>query len=289
MINSTDLAELTKKLKQDVSESCEAGLIEGSRFRGHNLNLAQQFRLARSAPSSLSHLLPILGLTDWRHLWNPELKAVQIPFIIWQDRGLLRHLKEEIELLINRGYLRKYVKDDDCRRERKERSPRGQSPRPSTPPPVRHESRAPASPRPKIQRPSPNGVINTITRGPTAGGTSSSPRKAYARRVNVVHTCNKKTKIENEISFSDADLDNLILPHDDALVITMFVANWELKKILVDNGSLADILYYHALKQMVIGDDRLRPANSDLFRFSGEVVKVEGQIELPVLIGESPH
>ncbi|XP_077219760.1 uncharacterized protein LOC143853950 [Tasmannia lanceolata] len=93
--------------------------------------------------------------------------------------------------------------------------------------------------------------------GPAAGGTSSSARKAYARRVNAVHTCNKKTKIENEISFSDTDLDNLILPHDDALVITML---------------------------MMIGDDRLRPGNSDLFRFSGEVVKVEGQIELPNLV-----
>ncbi|XP_077217943.1 uncharacterized protein LOC143852446 [Tasmannia lanceolata] len=61
-----------------------------------------------------------------------------------------------------------------------------------------------------------------------------------------------------------------------------------MKKILVDNGSSADILYYHAFEQMMIGADRLKPANSDLFGFSGEVVKVEGQIELPVLIGEPP-
>ncbi|XP_077221986.1 uncharacterized protein LOC143855806 [Tasmannia lanceolata] len=93
--------------------------------------------------------------------------------------------------------------------------------------------------------------------GPAAGGTSSAARKAYSRRVNAVHTYSKKTKTENEISFSDADLDNRILPHDDAL-------------------------------KMMIGDDRLKPANSDLFGFSGEVVKVEGQIELPVLVGEPP-
>ncbi|XP_077242495.1 uncharacterized protein LOC143883006 [Tasmannia lanceolata] len=89
--------------------------------------------------------------------------------------------------------------------------------------------------------------------------------------------------------FSDADLDNLILPHDDSLVITMFVANWELKKILVDNGSSIDILYYHAFKQMLIGDDRLKPTNSNLFGFSGEIIKVEGQIELPILVGEPRH
>ncbi|XP_077226407.1 uncharacterized protein LOC143859635 [Tasmannia lanceolata] len=124
--------------------------------------------------------------------------------------------------------------------------------------------------------------------GPAAGGTLSTARKAYAHRVNAGHTCNKKMKTENEISFSDVDLDNLIFPHDDALVITMLVANWELKKILIDNGRSADILYYRSLKQMMIGDDRLRPTNSDLFGFSGEVVKVEGQIELPVLVGEPP-
>ncbi|XP_077232484.1 uncharacterized protein LOC143869812 [Tasmannia lanceolata] len=133
-----------------------------------------------------------------------------------------RHLKEEIELLINRGYLRKYVKEDDRRREHRERSPRGRSPRRS---PARHESRALASPRPKIHQPPPNRVINTIMGGPAAGGTSSSAQKAYAHRVNTIHACNKKTKTENEISFSDAYLDNLILPHDDALVITMLVAN----------------------------------------------------------------
>ncbi|XP_077226391.1 uncharacterized protein LOC143859619 [Tasmannia lanceolata] len=204
------------------------------------------------------------------------------------DTDECRHLKEEIELLINRGYLRKYVKEDDRRREQRERSPRGQSPRGSAPPSARDKSPAPASPRPEIHRSLPNGVINTIMGGPAAGGTSSSTQKAYARRVNAVHTCDKKMKIENEISFSDTDLNNLILPHDDALVITMLVANWELKKILVDNGSSADILYYHAFKQMMIGDDGLRPANSDLFGFSGEVVKVEGQIELPVLVGEPP-
>ncbi|XP_077251734.1 uncharacterized protein LOC143890950 [Tasmannia lanceolata] len=68
----------------------------------------------------------------------------------------------------------------------------------------------------------------------------------------------------------------------------MLVASWELKKILVDNGSSADILYFHAFKQMLIGENRLKLANSDLFGFFGEIVKVEGSIELPVLVGEPP-
>ncbi|XP_077248665.1 uncharacterized protein LOC143888198 [Tasmannia lanceolata] len=85
------------------------------------------------------------------------------------DTDECRHLKEEIELRINRRYLRKYVKEDDRRRERMERSPRR-----SPPPPAWHKSPPPASPRPEIHRSLPNGVINTIMGGPVAGGTSSS-------------------------------------------------------------------------------------------------------------------
>ncbi|XP_077232461.1 uncharacterized protein LOC143869789 [Tasmannia lanceolata] len=206
------------------------------------------------------------------------------------DTDECRHLKEEIELLIHRGYLKKYVEHDGDKKECRERSPqsRKSSQRPRSPL-ARHESPVPVSPLSQTQRSQPTRVINTIMGGPAAGGSSSTAGKAYARQVNAVHTSNKKLKVENEISFSDADLDNLILPHDDTLFITMLVANWELKKSLVDNGSSADILYYNAFKQMMIGVDRLKPANSDLIRFSGETVKVEGQIELPVLVGEPPR
>ncbi|XP_077252512.1 uncharacterized protein LOC143891898 [Tasmannia lanceolata] len=141
------------------------------------------------------------------------------------DTDECRQLKEEIELLINRGYLKRYVKSNGHGRERRGRSPHGQSPRRRPLFPMRNQSPSSSSPQPEIHRSQPKGVINTIMGGPTAGGTSSAARKAYTRRVNVVHTCSKKMMTENEISFSDADLDNLILPHDDALVITMLVAN----------------------------------------------------------------
>ncbi|XP_077241626.1 uncharacterized protein LOC143882103 [Tasmannia lanceolata] len=200
------------------------------------------------------------------------------------DTDDCRQLKEEIEQLISRGYLKKYVRSDTRGSDPKEKGPQGRSPRRSQPPPVRRQSPSPPSPPPEAHGSQSRGVIGTIMGGPAAGGTSSAARKAYARRVNAVHACSKKAKTENEISFSDADLDGLMLPHDDALVLTMLVANWELRKILVDNGSSADILYYHAFERMMIGDDRLKPANSDLFGFSGEVVKVEGQIELPNMI-----
>ena len=54
------------------------------------------------------------------------------------------------------------------------------------------------------------------------------------------------------ISFSDEDLDHVQLPHDDALVITGLVANREVHRILVDNGSSTDILFFKAFEKMGI-------------------------------------
>jgi hypothetical protein len=42
------------------------------------------------------------------------------------------------------------------------------------------------------------------------------------------------------------------MPHDDALVVIMTVANHAIHRILVDNGSSVDILYWPAFKQMGI-------------------------------------
>jgi hypothetical protein len=38
----------------------------------------------------------------------------------------------------------------------------------------------------------------------------------------------------------------VVMPHDDALVMTLTVANHGIYQILVDNGSSADILYWLA-------------------------------------------
>jgi hypothetical protein len=45
------------------------------------------------------------------------------------------------------------------------------------------------------------------------------------------------------ISFSDEDANGVLMPHDDALVVTMTVANHIIHIILVDNGSSAEIIY----------------------------------------------
>jgi hypothetical protein len=48
------------------------------------------------------------------------------------------------------------------------------------------------------------------------------------------------------LSFSEEDARGVVMPHDDALVVTLTVANHGIHRILVDNGSSADILYWSA-------------------------------------------
>ncbi|XP_077242619.1 uncharacterized protein LOC143883152 [Tasmannia lanceolata] len=173
------------------------------------------------------------------------------------DTSECRHLKEEIELLIKREYLQKYVQGDERKRKeaRARDAPNRSSLRRASALMNQERSPTPESfPREEPHQPL-AGIIATIAGAAASGGTSSSTRKPYARQKSTVHASSKRPKVDHVISFSDKDLHQVILPHDNALVITMLVANWEVKKILVDNGSSGNILYYHAFKGMLLGEE----------------------------------
>ena len=48
------------------------------------------------------------------------------------------------------------------------------------------------------------------------------------------------------IGFSEDDARQLHHPHDDALVVSILVEDYNMHRVLVDNGSSANILYYLA-------------------------------------------
>ena len=65
---------------------------------------------------------------------------------------------------------------------------------------------------------------------------------------------------EQAITFINEDTRKVHHPHDDAIVITFLI--YTTRRVLVDNGSLADILYYPAFQQMRLGWDQLHSVNS---------------------------
>ncbi|KAK3030966.1 hypothetical protein RJ639_034887 [Escallonia herrerae] len=125
------------------------------------------------------------------------------------------------------------------------------------------------------------------------GGSSGKSRKAYAREVCITsQNPSKKQKTARApiptISFSDEDLKDVKTLHDDPLVITIKAGNFEVKHVLVDNGSFVEILFYDAFKKMNISTDRLQKMDTPLYGFSNHPVAVEGIIVLLVAIGTPP-
>ena len=60
------------------------------------------------------------------------------------------------------------------------------------------------------------------------------------------------------------------------------------KRVLFDNGSASDVLYYDAMKKLGISDDHLKPFPMPLVGFGNEEVKVQGVVTLPLTLSEEP-
>ena len=95
-----------------------------------------------------------------------------------------------------------------------------------------------------------------IVGGTAATGWSKKARKTYLRMVQNVQLTSSVPKIARRespiIGFSEDDARRLHHPHDDALVVSIRVGDYNIHRMLVDDGSSADILYYPAFQQMGI-------------------------------------
>ena len=132
-----------------------------------------------------------------------------------------------------------------------------------------------------------------IVGGTIVTGSSKKARKTYLRMVQNVQLTGSVPKIAWRespiIGFSKEDERRLHHPHDDALVVSIRIEDYNMHRVLVDNGSSADILYYPTFQQMGIGRERLIPTNAPLVGFGGTRVVPLGAITLPVMVGDYPQ
>ena len=91
------------------------------------------------------------------------------------------------------------------------------------------------------------------------------------------------------IGFLEEDARHLHHPHDDALVVSIRIEDYNMHRVLVDNGSSADILYYPTFQQMGIDRERLIPTNAFLIGFGGIRVLPLGAITLSVVVSDYPQ
>ena len=131
-----------------------------------------------------------------------------------------------------------------------------------------------------------------ISGGFSGGGEFNSARRAHlrnigSREVMKVQAVSKLPRLSTAITFS-VDLKGCQHPHDDPLVIRAVVANKTIHRVLVDNGSLADIIFASAFDIMGIEREKLELVSTHLRGFSGEKVLPLGSIQLVFTLGDPP-
>ncbi|XP_061369004.1 uncharacterized protein LOC133311892 [Gastrolobium bilobum] len=164
------------------------------------------------------------------------------------------NLQNVIEWLIKEGKLQKYVRrEGDGSNEDKYRRP--------------YRSRSP-----------PGGRIKEAGKIQKEKETSPNP-------VQIGH---ERRKTGKHVVFEDLD-DEIIDPeHDDPLVISGLLANYRFDRMLVDPGSLVDIIFWDAFRRMDLDYDQLEPCGAELLAFTGAKIKSLGYIPLRLTLGKAP-
>ena len=122
----------------------------------------------------------------------------------------------------------------------------------------------------KIEEPSrpPLEEIKVIIEG-TSARQFSKLRKTYLKVVQNVQLSGQPPSMrgvdEQAITFTNEKAGRVHHPHDDAIIITLLIADYKTRRVLVDNRSSADILYYPTFQQMSLGQDQLHPVCSPLW------------------------
>ena len=77
-------------------------------------------------------------------------------------------------------------------------------------------------------------------------------------------------------------MEGTVQPHDDALVVTAQIGRFLVKRVMIDQGSGADVMCPDLFEGLGLKIQDLAKYDTPLVSFDGSVVIPEGQIPLPV-------
>ena len=75
------------------------------------------------------------------------------------------------------------------------------------------------------------------------------------------------------LSFSEKEKIGTIQPHDNALVITLRIGGYDVKRVMINDGNGAEILYLDLYKGLKLRPEDLTPYSSPLMSFEGKIVR----------------
>jgi len=125
-----------------------------------------------------------------------------------------------------------------------------------------------------------HGEVHTISGGLSGGGPTASQRKRYVRAVNSAAEGESDDQWESDLVFTRADLQDVV-PHDnDPMVISVVTTRRKVHRVLVDQGSSANVMFWSTFNKLQLSPDLLRPYTGCLYGFTGDQVEVRGYLEL---------
>jgi len=134
----------------------------------------------------------------------------------------------------------------------------------------------------------PIGTINVIFA--TLGKTGSYPFRVMSVARLPIEADDRESKKAKGmaspiIGFSDEDKVGTIQPHDDALVVTFRIGGYDVKRVLVNQGSAVEVMYLDLYKGLKLRPEDLIAYDSPLVSFDGKTITPKGLIRLPIQIG----
>ena len=88
------------------------------------------------------------------------------------------------------------------------------------------------------------------------------------------------------LDFLEEDKKGTFQPHDDALVVTIRIGGYDVKRVLVDQGNEEKIIYPDLYKGLNLKFNDLERYDLSLIGFDGRMVVPRGMIRLPVQVGD---
>ncbi|XP_030937184.1 uncharacterized protein LOC115962476 [Quercus lobata] len=84
------------------------------------------------------------------------------------------------------------------------------------------------------------------------------------------------------LGFSDENKIRTIQPNDDTLVVTLRIGGFDVKRVLVDQGTVVEVMYPDLYRGLNLKPEDLTAYDSPLVSFEGKTVTLRGQIRLPI-------
>ena len=143
-------------------------------------------------------------------------------------------------------------------------------------------------PRKDVSLRPPTGTIHVILAAPGRTGPSPSRVLAVGRLPSEDRQREPKRSKKGSsliLGFSDGDKRGTIQPHDDALVVTLRIGGFDVRRVLVDPGSAVEVMYHDLYKGLNLRPEDLTAYDSPLISFEGKTITPKGQIRLPIQTG----